>query len=147
MNVNRRSFAGMLILLLGGLFLIRTSGAFFSDTGLSTANTFQAATQFPTPTAAFVNHLVITEVLYDPSNAQAINGQGGENRGEFVEIYNPTAGAVNLTGWTVSDGAESESLSGTLNPGNFLILTGASESEFEAVWTVPAAVIYTTVPG
>lgn len=42
-----------------------------------------------------VDHLVISEVLYDPSGA----GEGDE----WVEIYNPTAQAVDLSGWHLGD--------------------------------------------
>lgn len=135
------------LLFLTNVINVQAIYGLFSDSGQSTGNTFQAAAVFPSPTPAFADHLVISEVLYDISGAQQINGQGGSNRGEWVEIYNPTAGSVSLSGWTLSDGDSSENLSGTLNPGSFLIVTGATESEFEAVWTVPGTVIYNQAGG
>ncbi|MBI4008659.1 lamin tail domain-containing protein [Candidatus Roizmanbacteria bacterium] len=159
-----------LVTLLGvGFITYKVSYSFFSDTGNSNSNILAASETFPTatptntptptatppvtptftptPTIPIANHLVINEVLYDTSSSQNIDGQGGSNRGEFVEIYNPTADSVNLSGWTVEDNTSSESLSGTLSPGNFLILTGATESEFESIWTVPSGVIYVQAGG
>lgn len=51
-----------------------------------------AAQPAPSITA---DHLLITEVLYDPAAA--------EPGGEWVELFNPTAAAVNLAGWTLQD--------------------------------------------
>lgn len=120
----------------------RLSGAYFSDSGSSTTNTFQAAAVFSSPTPVIVNHLVITEVLNDTNNDQNFSGQGGANRGEFVEIHNPTSNPVNLTGWTVFDGSSSETLSGSLNAGGFLILTGASQAQFTGLWTGSASALF-----
>ncbi len=42
---------------------------------------------------------VISEVMYDPA--------GTESAEEWVEIYNPTAAAIDLTGWSLADNAGS----------------------------------------
>ncbi|MBC7249825.1 MAG: lamin tail domain-containing protein [Anaerolineae bacterium] len=48
------------------------------------------------------NHLLISEVLYDPP--------GDDTGKEWVELYNPTAGTVTLTGFRLGDAA---------NPGDY----------------------------
>lgn len=132
--------------------------ALFSNSATSTSNLFAAASLFPTPTPTsspspspsptIANHLVINEVLYDTSSNQNITGQGGSNRGEFIEIYNPTGSGVNVNGWIVEDNTSSETLPNITIPSEgFLILTGATESEFEAIWSVPPTVQYAQASG
>lgn len=144
----------MVFLFCLSLLSYQVAYAFFSDSAQSTNNTFTAAAVFATPTPtltptpAIANHLVINEVLYDTSNDQDINGQGGSNRGEWIEIYNPTSSSVNVNGWIVEDNTSSETLPNlTIPAGGFLLLTGATESEFEAKWTVPDSVIYAQASG
>ena len=146
--MNKVSIFVILFLIAGAGFIsFKMSYSFFSDSAASTSNTFAASTTFPTPTPSIADHLVINEVLYDTSSGQDISGQGGSNRGEFIEIHNPTALPVSVAGWTLSDGAELEALSGSIPAGGFLILTGADESEFEAVWSVPSSVVYVSANG
>ncbi len=52
---------------------------------------------FVPSSAASVNHLLISEVQYDPNAAH------GADDNEWVEIFNPTAFAVNLTNWWIGD--------------------------------------------
>ncbi len=47
-----------------------------------------------TGTAAANSNLIITQVLYDPITS--------ESGGEAVELYNPTASAIDISGWVVS---------------------------------------------
>ncbi len=42
--------------------------------------------------------VVINEIHYDPPD--------GSTPGEFIELYNPGASAVNLSGWTLDDGVQ-----------------------------------------
>lgn len=51
------------------------------------------------------NHLVISQVGYDTPGDDAIE--------EFVDLYNPTDAAINLTGWSLVDNASSWALPGT----------------------------------
>ncbi len=52
---------------------------------------------FVTPSSAQVaNHVVISEILID-----GVNETVASNNDEFVEIYNPTASTVDISGWTI----------------------------------------------
>jgi hypothetical protein len=158
---------------------MKSTMAFFSEGQQSTGNTFQAAAVFATatptvtptleptatptetpvptitptptntPTPTPVQHLVLSEVLIDPSAEEQISGDGGSSRGEFVEIHNPSSVDVDLTGWHIFDGSGQEDLTGTLPAGGFLIITGATESEFRAIWdtigSVPSGTLFHTV--
>jgi hypothetical protein len=46
------------------------------------------------------DHIIFTEIEYDPP--------GTESEEEWIEIYNPTDIAINLTGWTVTDNTETQ---------------------------------------
>lgn len=46
--------------------------------------------------AVTANHLVISEVLYNP--------EGSEPHHEWIEIYNPTGNPICIDGWSVDDG-------------------------------------------
>jgi signal peptidase len=141
--------------------IIPTTLAFLKDTETSSGNVLQAAAVFPTSTQSvtptltgsitpsptstptIASNLVINEILYDTSTNQNISGQGGSNRGEFLEIYNPTFSSVNVNNWIIEDNTSSETLSNfTIPAGGYLIVTGATEAEFEAVWTVPISTQY-----
>jgi hypothetical protein len=154
--MNKKIFLLITMLTISLSFIsYKATYSFFTGSASSTTNTFAAAAVFPTPTPSppptsppIANHLVINEVLYDTSTEQNITGQGGSSRGEFVEIYNPTVSPVNVNGWTVEDSTDSETLPNISIPaGGFLILTGATETEFEGVWTVPASVVYAQAAG
>lgn len=66
------------------------------------------------------DHLLITEVMYDPATT--------EPGGEWLEIYNPTATAVSLTGWKVRDNQSEDVLPElTLSPGQFLVVAASRD--------------------
>jgi hypothetical protein len=72
-------------------------------------------------TAAFPN-VVINE--FAPSGGVAKAAPGGANRievGEFVELFNLSPDPIDLTGWLLSNGTETEPLSGVI-PGNGLLV-------------------------
>lgn len=48
------------------------------------------------------SRIVITEVMANPKGITGAHMP--EDRNEFVELYNPTSTAIDLTGWTISDG-------------------------------------------
>lgn len=124
--------------------------SYFSDSAKSESNVFTASSQFPSP-PTIANHLVINEVLYDISADQHIGAESDRNRGEFLEIYNPTTSSINVTNWIIEDNTPSfnETLTDiTIAPGGFLIITGATEAEFEAVWiNVPDSVQFFQASG
>ena len=59
-------------------------------------------------------NVIITEVLYDTPGTDSVE--------EWVELYNPTANTISLSGWTISDNAGTFSLSGSIAPFGFLVL-------------------------
>ena len=67
------------------------SNAYFSDTGTSTNNIFQAAEVFPSPTIG----VFLNEFMPDTSEENDTN--------EWVEIVNLSLGSVDLTGWRIED--------------------------------------------
>jgi hypothetical protein len=48
------------------------------------------------------SRIVITEVMANPKGVTGVHMP--EDRNEFVELYNPTGLAIDLAGWTISDG-------------------------------------------
>ncbi|MGC8873229.1 MAG: lamin tail domain-containing protein [Chloroflexia bacterium] len=58
------------------------------------------------------DHLLVSEVLYDPS--------GSEPGEEWVELYNPTAQSVDLSGWSLGDAA----VDGEYGSGRYLFPEG-----------------------
>lgn len=152
------------------IFLASTKGlAYFNDQEASMGNKFQAAapslsptlslspsispsfSPVPSPAPSIVpiaSHLVINEILYDTSSSQNISGQGGSNRGEWIEIYNPTSSSVNVNSWVIEDNTSSETLPNiTIPSGGFLILTGATAAEFQAIWSAPVATQFAQASG
>ena len=60
---------------------------------------------------------------------------------EWIELYNNTAGPIDLTGWTLNaaDGSPSISLNGTIPPGGYFLLERTND---DSVPDVPAGLIY-----
>ncbi|MFO1458442.1 MAG: lamin tail domain-containing protein [Verrucomicrobiota bacterium] len=88
------------------------------ENGVSSGRTPSGAPTFrrlesPTPGAANApwrhESIVITEIMFNP-----ITGQDDD---QFVELYNRTAGAVDLSGWRFVSGIDFEFAPGTLLPG------------------------------
>jgi len=80
-----------------------------------------------TPTTT-IDHLVISEVLYDLAND---GKQGSESGGhnEWVEIYNPTGAPVDLLDWEIGDGSSNDVIATTsliIDPGEFIVITNAT---------------------
>lgn len=70
------------------------------------------------------NHVLISEVLYDPDAA--------EPGAEWIELLNPTAAAIDLGGWTIQDNAGADTLpAATLAPGQRLVIA-ANGADFLA---------------
>ena len=76
-----------------------------------------------------INHLMLTEVFFDPVNAL-------EDGYEWVEIYNPTPSPISLAGYTIVDAlpGQSDALPAeTVQPGQYVIIA-ASTSAFYATY-------------
>ena len=71
----------------------------------------------PLVSAAPANHIIITEVEYNPS--------GPEAESEWFELFNPTNEPINISGWTIEEGGGSyyEFSGVTINSGEFLVVT------------------------
>ncbi|RJP79962.1 MAG: hypothetical protein C4522_08795 [Desulfobacteraceae bacterium] len=71
--------------------------------------------------AGSVNTLVISEVLYDPA--------GGDDQREWIELFNGTAGVIDLAEWSIGWGGSAYSygtlqLDGTIDPAAYFIVGG-----------------------
>ncbi len=87
----------IMLILVFSLLVFGFSGKFFS----------------PVANPAGTN-VIITEVLYDAPNSDATE--------EWVELFNPTASAINLAGWSLSDNAGTFSLSGSIAAGGYVVI-------------------------
>lgn len=79
--------------------------------------------------------LIITEIMYDPSTTQ-----GPDSTNEWVEIYNDSCDAVDLSGWTIQDLIEQDPIlpkvvfpmdggSAVLPPGRYALIIDGEGSE------------------
>lgn len=75
------------------------TGAYFTDSAVSTNNTFTTAENFGDEPSTPSGALVINEV----------SPQGG-NSTDWIEIFNGTTSEINLTGWTITDNDSSDTL-------------------------------------
>ena len=71
------------------------------------------------------DHLVISELLYDPADVADADG-------EWIEIYNPTAITVTLTGYSLSDGnshgdGTAAFPGGSIAPGGVIVIAQRAE--------------------
>lgn len=92
-----------------------------------TPTTTETPTQTPTPTLTPTNtptlttgHIVINEIFY----------QGDYSR-EWIEIYNAGSVAFDLSGWSITDNTQTDTLVTTsllLQPGNFAVIVGTNNS-------------------
>lgn len=83
----------------------------------------------------------ITEWMY---NGLGSSG-GNANTGEFVELTNVGLAPINMNGWSFDDsdgiaGSQSLSAFGAVAPGESVILTDETESEFRTNWGLSASV-------
>ena len=98
----------------GGVVL--TGAAADPDVNNGSTNLVWDFTAVVTPST--VTNLLITEVFYNP-------GLAPEDDNEWIEIYNPTTNAVDLTGWSIRDtapGAIDALPAATINPGEFIVI-------------------------
>jgi len=75
--------------------------------------------------SGIANHVVISEVY-----VHAIN-QTGKNLSEFVELYNPTDRAKDLTGWTLSDNEGIITLDGIIQAHKFYLVGMAGYNAYK----------------
>lgn len=97
----------------GGNITFLTNGSTYSVTISSTGQTFNYSTDGNYGVAPPV---VINEVAWAGSSASPYD--------EWIELYNTTASAINLTGWKIVDdgGAQTYNLSGTISAGGYYLI-------------------------
>jgi hypothetical protein len=82
----------------------------------------------PTPdmpnAAALVEEVVINEIMYHPISA--------DDNEQYVELHNRSAAAVDLSGWTFSDGIDFEFPEGASIPGNGYVVVARDLARFQA---------------
>lgn len=79
----------------------------------------------PAQPAAYKD-VIITEIFADPSPVI------GLPEAEFIEIFNRSNKIINLAGWKFTDGSSTAILSGTLQPGDYRIITATSSASLFA---------------
>jgi hypothetical protein len=128
-------FIGIIVSMLLMIVSYRATYALFSDTGISTSNTFAAASVFPTatpsatptisitptvsPTIPIAQTLVMNEIL---PVASCVSGQ---TNGQFLELWNGSGSAVDLQNFMLSDGTNTIAIANSntsLPNGAFAIL-------------------------
>ena len=76
--------------------------------------------------AQTAGHVVISEVMYDPPQT------GVDSDYEWVELFNPTGAAVDLSGWKLQDNSVQDLIpSFVLDPGQYLVVA-ATQTGFDA---------------
>jgi len=96
------------------------------------------STPTPTPTTG-LDHIVISEVYYDPDSSHMQGGNPDEVDFEWIEIYNPTSSTVNVQGWKITDnGGTERSVSDSnqnLLAGGYLVM--AKNALVKNIWSIP----------
>ncbi|MBE0517202.1 MAG: lamin tail domain-containing protein [Methanophagales archaeon] len=89
-----------------------------------------ALASVPVVNAEIANHVVISEVYVD-----AIN-ETGNNRSEFVELYNPTSTGIQLDDWNLTDLEGTIALSSTIPAYGFYLIgmKGYNDYKDNATW-------------
>jgi|GEM_PF-2431212 len=91
------------------------SGSQTAD-GIAPDKPFDLTNFIATPVVAPIANIVITEIMYNSPGTDI----------EFLELYNNDVAAVDLTGYYFSQGVTYTFPSMTMNPGDYLLLTGDS---------------------
>ncbi|HEV7427102.1 MAG TPA: lamin tail domain-containing protein, partial [Thermoanaerobaculia bacterium] len=95
--------------------------------------------QVYTVNRAPANHLVISQVYGGGGNS------GATYRNDFIELFNPTAGTVSLTGWSVQYSSATGStwqvtnLTGSIAPGHYYLVQESSNAAVGLVLPTPDA--------
>jgi hypothetical protein len=114
---------------------------------LACGNAFGTTTEDVTVTAtvpepeqpAGLDHLVVSEVLFDPGPSDA---QGTDSNNEWIEVYNGTGADVDLNGWSIGDGVATDTIASAslvLPAGSYLIVTRAASTD--TFWTYGAGTV------
>lgn len=135
-NLNRILF--FVLLIEASLLYIQSSSAYFSDSAVSSANTFTASTEFavasPTPTP----QIVINEVA-----------SGGNNDSEWIELYNRSDSEVDVSNWKIADDEGSDDLPSVspIPAGGFGVIKTSDSSLVVPVSAISIVLTATTIGG
>ncbi len=79
---------------------------------------------YTAPAVAQPYDIIINEIYYEPIATAPLPNV------EFVELFNRSAGAINLNGWKLTDGSTSVATIGNviINPGSFLIVCKSTDA-------------------
>lgn len=75
------------------------------------------------PPPANPKDIIITEIFADPSPQIELPDA------EYIELFNRSTLAFDLSGWTITDGSSAADLSTTLLPGQYLIITSSAAAD------------------
>ena len=99
----------------------------------------------PRPGASFAAHsgsvsartgsIVINEVLYDPDDG------ADDAEGEWIELYNTSDAAIDVAGWSISDGSAGDGVPALVVPPRGFALLAASDSFHDAYPDVVAPIV------
>jgi len=107
------------------LLSIQKSQAFFTDTALSTANSFTAANEFPTsvppsstptltdtPTPSLTPTPTSSPTPTPTPNIliNELSSAGSSSQNEWIEIFNRTGSSIDVSGWKIADATSFDSI-------------------------------------
>lgn len=122
-----------------------TGAAYGTITNLVTATTAASETRVSDNTAEWHTAIVVTHApLEVVINEVAWAGHAGYASDEWIELYNPTDGAIDLSGWTLvsGDGSPSVHLTGVISAYGYYLL---ERDDDDTVSTIPADQVYAGV--
>jgi hypothetical protein len=95
-----------------------------------------------TITAGIWQKVLINKVYYDPDCAHGGGTGVGETKYEWIELYNPLSGPIDISGWEICDNNACDTIpaSASLPGQGFAVVTNAATSTW-SYWNIPAGVI------
>lgn len=96
-----------------------------------------------TPPEVTTAYPVINEVYYDVGS-----GKGNNPNNEWVEIYNPTSGTVDISGWKICEASGCDTIPSTTPiPAHGFAVASGKSSTWEDYWILPAGAITIDLDG
>lgn len=113
-------------------------------TGLGGVGSDDAVVAVTPTTTPVSGKLLITEVLYDLTNSTT-SPQGSESANEWVELYNGTANALNLSNYLIGDASSTDALPDVVLPaGKYALITSSSTTA--GFWSIPGDAVVVVLP-
>lgn len=135
-----------------GLSFMQSTHALYADTEMSSENKFQAASDFtettptPTPSTSLTPTPTPDEEEPPVETGNIVINEVSSNGGstlEWVELYNPTGSAIDVSGWTIEDNNSTDTLPtvAAIPAGGYGVIVG------DAVISVPGTAIKIVLTG